>query len=187
MYSPKVVSPTEQEVGLGVECGTHFAQPAVATGTLEAVFVPILVKCFQQITFCYLFLTTGTFLPLVCHNSGCFLWNLHGAWNCKRQNASLSPLPETEPDHWSKIETETGGYGHCEKGCLWRVSASIWLFFMDFSVLQGEKRHSLKGLTYKLYFSFFQLAITFWDLLHSDIVLNVPSWNKYLYVFKMDA
>ena len=46
-YLPKIVPPTEQKVGLGVECGAHFAEPAVATRALEAVLVPILIKCFQ--------------------------------------------------------------------------------------------------------------------------------------------
>lgn len=40
---PQVVTPAQDEVGLGVERGAHLAQAAVTAGALEAVLVPVLV------------------------------------------------------------------------------------------------------------------------------------------------
>lgn len=46
---PQVVTPAQDEVGLGVESGAHLAQAAVAAGTLEAVLMPVLVQRLQQV------------------------------------------------------------------------------------------------------------------------------------------
>lgn len=46
---PQIVTPAQDEVGLGVESGSYLAQAAVTTGTLEAVLMPILVQCLQQV------------------------------------------------------------------------------------------------------------------------------------------
>lgn len=46
---PQVVTPAQDEVGLGVECGAHLAQAAVTAGTLEAVLMPVLVQRLQQV------------------------------------------------------------------------------------------------------------------------------------------
>lgn len=46
---PQVVSLAEDEVGFGVQGGAHLAQPALAAGTLQAVFMPELIQGLQQI------------------------------------------------------------------------------------------------------------------------------------------
>ena len=46
---PQVVTPAQDEVGLGVERGAHLAQAAVTAGALEAVLVPVLVQRLQQV------------------------------------------------------------------------------------------------------------------------------------------
>lgn len=47
---PQVVTPAQDEIGLGVESGAHLAQATVTAGTLEAVLMPVLVQCLQQVS-----------------------------------------------------------------------------------------------------------------------------------------
>ena len=44
---PQVIPFAENQIGFGEERGSDFAEPAVTTGTLEAVLVPELVQCFE--------------------------------------------------------------------------------------------------------------------------------------------
>lgn len=46
---PQVVPATEDEVGFGVEGGADLAQAAVATRTLQAVFMPVFVQRLEQV------------------------------------------------------------------------------------------------------------------------------------------
>lgn len=56
---PQVVSSAEDEVGFGVEGGTHLTQPALTAGTLQAVFMPELIQGPQQIAVLYLTVAAG--------------------------------------------------------------------------------------------------------------------------------
>lgn len=56
---PQVVSSAEDEVGFGVEGGAHLAQPALAAGTLQAVFMPELIQGLQQVAVLYLAVAAG--------------------------------------------------------------------------------------------------------------------------------
>jgi len=61
---PEIVSPTEQQVGLGEERRSDLAEPAVAARALEAVLVPVAVDGAQQVALGDDAAASGTLLHL---------------------------------------------------------------------------------------------------------------------------
>lgn len=85
---PQVVSSAEDEVGFGVEGGAHFAQPALAAGTLQAVLMPELIQGLQQVAVLYLAVAAGAAFGLGVRLNGEHLYS------CKKRTSSgVSPLP----------------------------------------------------------------------------------------------
>lgn len=61
---PEVVTPAEDEVGFGVQCGAHLAEPAVAAGAFQAVLMPVFVQGLQQVAILDLPVAAGAALWL---------------------------------------------------------------------------------------------------------------------------